>query len=234
MSRLTIIHRSLGFTLIEVSVVIVIIGVLIGIFIAPINSVYENQKRQETKRLLQEAQDALVGFAANNNGRLPRPATGVTGLEQADCTTTNNTCFGFLPWAVLGISGVDGFGNVLRYKVYAPFARTKTSYTSNPMLTVSTTPGTATNAITNAAFVLISNAKRYAGTDKNNVVTLDDPVCPHGADEQANLGDNTTASYSHSIQDSAALPGGCFDDIVSWMSGSVLYSRLATLGILLN
>ncbi|MFN7834725.1 MAG: type II secretion system protein [Burkholderiaceae bacterium] len=220
-----------GFSLVEISFVMVIIGLLMGIFIGPLQSQSENQKRAETRRLLQEAQEALIGFAASNNGRLPRPAADVNGVERAgNCSATD--CYGFLPWATLGITGTDGFSYVLRYKVYSDFANTSVKYLNTPTLRISTAPAAAAN-IDNAAFVLIATAKRNGGISKNSTPSSD--ACTPNADEQANLtGDNAQSAFSHNLQDDTNLAGGCFDDIVTWVANATLYSRLATQGIFLN
>ncbi|MEP5763832.1 MAG: type II secretion system protein [Halieaceae bacterium] len=99
-----------GFSLVEVAIVMVIIGALLGGLVIPLATQQDASKRRETNQLLQDVHDALMGFAAAN-GRLPCPATAASaGLASpnnatAACTTYN----GFVPARTLGVAGpVDG------------------------------------------------------------------------------------------------------------------------------
>ena len=99
-----------GFTLVELAIVMVVIGVLLGGLIIPLTVQQDASKRRETKQLLQDVHDALLGFAATN-GRLPCPATaGSAGLAAPNnATNACNTYSGFVPARTLGLAGrVDG------------------------------------------------------------------------------------------------------------------------------
>ncbi|MGZ5650988.1 MAG: type II secretion system protein, partial [Usitatibacter sp.] len=63
-----------AFTLIEVMVVLVILAVMLGGLAIPLAAQLQLRRQEETRRLLDEAKDALLGFAAAN-ARLPCPAT---------------------------------------------------------------------------------------------------------------------------------------------------------------
>ena len=77
----TRIQRHSGFTLIEIAVVIMIVGFLLGTILGPLSTQQENRKIKETEQLLEEVREALTGFAALN-GFLPCPATaGSNGFE---------------------------------------------------------------------------------------------------------------------------------------------------------
>jgi prepilin-type N-terminal cleavage/methylation domain-containing protein len=104
-----------GFTLIEMSIVLVILGVLLGGLIAPFSTQLDASKRKGAETQLKDIHDALLGFAANS-GRLPCPATaasnGLSAPNVATAACTSNA--GFVPVATLGLNGaVDANGRLL-------------------------------------------------------------------------------------------------------------------------
>jgi len=118
-----------GFTLIEIAVVLVIVGLLLGSFIGSITQRIEVTQRENTKKQLADIKISLLGFVIAN-GRLPCPATTTSnGFEDPfDGSTTAIPCtlqHGFIPGKSLGIDGVynrdnllvDVWGNPLRYSV---------------------------------------------------------------------------------------------------------------------
>lgn len=125
-----------GFTLIELAVVVVVIGLLLTGIVVPLSVQVETARIQETERKLDEIRSALLGFA-QRTGRLPCPATHATGgreLLRNDlgagvgvvCDDGGNPRqHGFVPAATLGVSGsfnednllVDSWGNPFRYSV---------------------------------------------------------------------------------------------------------------------
>lgn len=129
--------RHAGFSLIELAVVLVVIGLLVGGGIAALEVTTEQAKRSDQKRQLREVREALYGFAMAT-GRLPCPDTSYPpdGTEDivdlnpgdsfacpigdpdkdSDCECDDN--WGALPWVALGVDPRDAWGNPLRYRVY--------------------------------------------------------------------------------------------------------------------
>jgi prepilin-type N-terminal cleavage/methylation domain-containing protein len=116
-------EKAQGFSLVEMAVVLVILGFVIGALLLPLQAQRENTFRIETENQLEVARKALIGFA-QTNGRLPCPATADSaGLELFD----GNACDAngiFLPAATLGIQptdtdgfAVDAWNNRIRYFV---------------------------------------------------------------------------------------------------------------------
>ena len=117
-------HRWQGFTLVELAVVLAIVGLLLGSLMYTLSAQADQRAREQTQRSLEQAREALLGFAVAN-GRLPCPATAASnGAELpaggGDCTAYD----GFLPAVTLGFQPVDADGfaidawnNRIRYAV---------------------------------------------------------------------------------------------------------------------
>lgn len=137
-----------GFTLVEMAMVLMIVGLLLGGLLPTISSQIEQQRRNETRKTLEETRNALLGFAMAN-GRLPCPASSTSNGQESFCTgdlsvacglaivppavipahgRCTNPYDGFLPAVTLGISPIDAQGyaidawggvqNRIRYAVY--------------------------------------------------------------------------------------------------------------------
>jgi prepilin-type N-terminal cleavage/methylation domain-containing protein len=117
--------RARGFTLIELAIVVFILGMLIAGLIGPVEVQLEARDRHRTKEVMEEAVEALYGYALtnrrlpcpdNDGDGTPDPAFNPADVNSADCdvgTTTN----GWLPWAELGVPQGDAWGNRLTYRV---------------------------------------------------------------------------------------------------------------------
>jgi len=128
-----------GFSLVEMAMVLVIIGLLLGGLLMPLTAQIDQQKIGETRKSLAEIKEALAGFAIVN-GRLPCPANGSIAADAASagqeattgtgalliCTTTIGSGVpsnsGVLPWATLGLSETDAWGRRFTYRVTSSFA----------------------------------------------------------------------------------------------------------------
>ncbi|MCK5718426.1 MAG: prepilin-type N-terminal cleavage/methylation domain-containing protein, partial [Thiomargarita sp.] len=115
-----------GFTLIEISLVLIITGILIGSVVIPTVNQYQDQRRiQITKQHLKKIKVALLNFITLH-GYLPCPAL---DLDDSDpnfgkaASQVNGVCEdyedsdGYLPWLDLNVSRYDGWGNQFRYRV---------------------------------------------------------------------------------------------------------------------
>lgn len=117
-----------GFTLTEVAVVVAIVALLIGGTLMTLAAQNAAREVNDTRRTLELARDAIVGFVIQN-GRLPCPAfAGGIGREAFVNPATDRSCSvplnGVVPALDLGIGPtngaghlVDAWGNAIRYSV---------------------------------------------------------------------------------------------------------------------
>jgi len=120
-------NRRNGFTLAELAVVLVIVGLLLAGAMIPLSTQIEVRNTADTQRTLDQIKEAIIGFA-QANGRLPCPADGTiaagsagAGTEQyagGTCTGASvTTAFGVVPWATLGVPETDAWGRRFSYFV---------------------------------------------------------------------------------------------------------------------
>lgn len=241
-----------GFTLVEMAIVLVIVGLLLGGLLMPLSAQVEQQRIVETQKALEEIKEALIGFAITN-GRLPCPAPAATatgaalaGLEPNPIVAVGcANAAGVLPWVTLGVSETDAWGNRYTYRVTREFTRTipQTTFTgatcpppANPTLaafalcsqgdvTLLSTGGGSTLSNT-IPVVIISHGKNGNGAYNTQGTQL-----PLGTDvdEQDNrLTAAGTATANNNFV--SKTPTATFDDIVIWLSPNILFNRMVTAG----
>lgn len=228
-----------GFTLVEMAIVLVIVGLLLGGLLMPLSAQVEQRRISETQKALDEIKEALMGYAANQlPPHLPCPdktggggaGTANDGLE--DFTAATGSCVvteGNIPWATLGVADVDGWGNRIHYRVDATFSNRSPlvtfSLASAGTLRVCQTAACATIVANTLPAVILSYGKNGYGAI--NAAGGANPA-PTSADELANT-DLTTDFVSHP-QSAPGSPAGEFDDIVTWLSPNILFNRMVAAG----
>ena len=239
-------HRQAGFTLVEVAIVIVIVGLLLGGAVLTLSAQMDLKNNAETAETLRRAQDALLGFAAAN-GRLPCPAI-ASGQEALNAGTGCTTLLGgFVPATTLGIGPtdaqgflIDAWGNRIRYAVTLDL-----SFTSRDIATQLQSLGTtalvtrpsATDAIVicsvNVAAAPSEPANCPAGppdtTLSNRAVAVFHSTGENGVngaspEEQTNI-DGGRFFVDHT-------PTPAYDDQVLWVSRYTLSNRMIAAGAL--
>ena len=128
-----------GFSLVEMAIVLVIVGLLLGLGTALIGPLTERAQLSQTRDITRTAYESLLGFVASNK-RLPATL------------------------AELGISSTDPYGRQLVYQ--RPDALTVTGVnictTSAPFLTINDSSSGALQARNNVAFLLFSEGRNRA------------------------------------------------------------------------
>jgi prepilin-type N-terminal cleavage/methylation domain-containing protein len=129
--------RARGFSLVELSVVLVILALIGGVFTSMFMGLYDGQRATTTRNKLAAIDAALVSFAAVNK-RLPCPAdgAGVAGTEvivSPDQPCVNQSR-GVVPWVTLGLTATDiedAWGTRITYRVDPYLARNNAMDMSN-------------------------------------------------------------------------------------------------------
>ena len=119
-----------GFTLVELTVVLVIVGLVGGILLSMAMTMNDGQRAATTRAKLAAIDAALVSFVAIHR-RLPCPADGASASGLEVFGTQDNPCAnqarGVVPWVTLGISAADiedGWGTRITYRMDPYLART--------------------------------------------------------------------------------------------------------------
>ncbi len=219
-----------GFTLVEMAIVLVIVGLLVAGLLAPLGAQLELRRTQETRVILDEAKEALMGFATANK-YLPCPdvSTVPTGIEGArDAIGQCVVLEGILPWQALGIRAIDAWGRYIKYRVSLDFSNNITFFTlaETGDIRVNSDTGILT---TNAIAVLISHGTNgFGGINTTQASPANQISAPTGVDELENSNGLNLIYMSHT-----PTPQGSaneFDDSVTWLSSTILANRMVAAG----
>lgn len=222
--------RPWGFTIVEIAIVLLVVGLMIGGLVAPLSSQLEQRRVSETARAMEEAREALFGYALRN-GYLPCPAiSAIDGREDRSGSSCNKR-YGYLPWATLGVNRLDGWNRLLAYSLTPAFGNSVGFFSLNTPrdITVATrgidgalVPASDLNDI--PAVIISFGRNGYGATSDQNTQVLDAGV--GNVDEKTNLGGEGVAFVTRPVSTDARAPGGQFDDMVLWISPNILYSRM--------
>jgi len=240
-------QRSIrGFTLVELAIVLIIVGLLIGGTTVMIGSVQDSANTKETQRRLVQAHDALLGFAAGN-GRLPCPAAAPNagGTESPSngsgaCTAALN---GYLPGTTLGLSPtdeqgyfVDAWGNRVRYSVY----NTTIGAQSDPFTTAGKmkdigieTLSTTSPSTPRKLLYVCDSATGITAVDCGTARTLTDNAVAVIFSMGKNGGSAASGDEAANTNGDlvfVSMTASSFDDIVTWLSPNILYNRMIAAG----
>lgn len=246
--------RARGVSLVELAIGLLILSLIIGGLLVPLASQVEQGRVGQTQRQLDEIREAVVGFVLAN-GRLPCPASAASnGIESPPgggaCTNPWN---GFVPAVTLGLSQVDEQGyaidawglaqNRVRYAVTtangsafttAGQMRTRGMAGLTPDLRVCRSGAGITGAgaaadcgpgdtLSQTAVVVIYSLGANAASGGTSADEAQNP----------NSNPNSLNNDRAFVSRVRAAPGAGaaeFDDLVTWLSPNILYSRLVTAG----
>lgn len=254
---MTLLRPQQGFSLVELSVVILIMGLLLGGLMMPLSMQKENARQRTGEDQLMSVRAAIEGFALIN-GALPCPATpasaGVASLGGGGCTVQH----GFVPATTLDLNGqrngdnllLDPWGSPLRYSVTSTDANTDGRWdfvtpgelrsVTMPLLApdlvvCSTAAGSSSTACAGSSETLSQTATAV-------IYSLGKDWSTFGSADQlenvgGNLGGGATGTTYRIASDRvfvdrgrSDLAGSEFDDLLLWVSPSHLYGRLVETG----
>ena len=215
-----IISNKQGFTLVELAIVLVIIGLLLATFLTPLTAQIALRNNSETKAELNEIREALVGYALSHSaldGRpfLPCPDTDGDGTENRLGPVCANVV-GQLPFSDLGLIGNDSWNNPFTYRVTQNYANSAVGF------------GLATagdinvlNAAAGGNIIAVNVPAIVVSLGENGGVA---PIV--GADQL----ENTDGDVTYVNKDFAANAVNPYDDLVTWVSANILMNRMVTAG----
>lgn len=102
--------NSKGFSLVEIAVVLVIVGLLAGGGVSLMGTFSKRKARNNTLDYLKQAKEAVISYT-DINGRLPWADTDNDGNENTGSSSGN------FPYATLNVRPVDVYKRVLRYEM---------------------------------------------------------------------------------------------------------------------
>jgi type II secretory pathway pseudopilin PulG len=230
-------HRMLGVTLIELSVVLLIVTLLLGSILVPLATQMEQRRLSDAEKQLAQIQDALIGYALAY-GYLPCPdkttaaGAGTMNDGQEDVKTSGTvgecqTQEGNLPWVTLGLANFDPWGNRYLYRVHSnfsphpPLAPPTMVVTSDLRVCRQRSCATAdqlTNTSDGPIAVVVSRGK-------NRGLCASAGTCQ---DENENT-DGDIIFVSREVSGVGAASGE-FDDVVIWLPRSLFLSRMVSGG----
>ena len=253
-------RRARGFSLAEIAIVMVIVGLLIGGLLAPLAAQMDQRDFSDTQKRIEYANELLLGFAIAN-GRLPCPASSTSNGDESPAgggTCTNNYD-GYLPAKALGMQptdtsgyALDAFNNRIRYALSKIVTPAGTCTGSPPF-------SSSTNLKANGlqclpADLLVCSGSQASGftrtscgtsnslVNANTVVAIVFSAGKTSAasdaartDELANtdgLQTDSSATFVYHTPTPSGATGGEFDDQMVWISAGLLYGRMVSAGIL--
>jgi len=250
-------HSQKGFSLVELSIVILIMGLILGGIAMPLSVQRENVRIREARELLEMVEETLQGYALVH-GFLPCPATpssnGLAATAGGACAEQH----GFVPASTLGLAGsrnddnllLDPWASPLRYSVSAADVDGDGNWDFTvsgelreigmanlaPDLSVcSTAAGATASACGSAATTLSSTSPLLVYSIGKDWASF------ASADQNENAGSTLGGGPSGASYEMAAntvfvthsrseQSGNEFDDVLVWMSPLSLYQTLVKAG----
>jgi len=231
MNRHGSLFGSRGFTLLEMSIVLLIMGLLLGSVMQPMGAGMLERQRKETLDQLIEIREALIGYASVHH-RLPCPVLNAPGGNVGSATQqTNNVCsvaHGYVPSAELGLSGhydgngllIDSWGAPIQYHVtladadgdgladFTTVAEMRDVGMQNltPDYEICDDAACSQLRANRVPVVLVSTGRKRNQSDDEN--------------------ENQNSDNRFVSRDLDAAGADQFDDVVIWLSSNILFTRL--------
>jgi prepilin-type N-terminal cleavage/methylation domain-containing protein len=242
----TISRRGRGFTLTELAVVLLIVGLLLGSLMYTLSAQTDARGFADTERRLEHARELLLAFAVVH-GRLPCPAVdtavpplSVEAIVGGICSATFN---GYLPAATIGFKptdsdgfALDAWGKRIRYAVSRTTLPADPGFfTDNVKLKAGWTATVPADIdlckrVTAANAASCPSAADRLVTQQTVVAVLWSPGknFPNAGgtslDEGSNL--DTAAAFVSRAPSPPGAAEGEFDDQLTWITVGELYGRL--------
>ena len=219
-------HDKRGFSLIELSMVIAISGLMLGFVLQSKQSAGISTCYPATKNQLATIRTAIESFARKND-RLPMPASRTAGVEDitygrealaAGVTTAGTSYWGAVPFQALALPasfGADCWGNKLTYVVTSALTTNATSggfmdTTVNGTITLKSTTATTINTAT--AYAVISHGEDGLGAVKANATTAS--WCSGATLKSLNCLATAATVADAAFNNGSGAGGNYYDDVI--------------------
>lgn len=244
-------RRQTGFSLVELAIVLVILGLLTGGGLVAFEAVSEQTHRSEQRRQLETVRTALYGFAMGS-GRLPCPDSkapagmpwpdGQEDVAGGECDSAE----GALPWVDLGVGRRDAWGFPLRYRVMsttsdepnfadeAPDGDSATFGIGDEGALEIHTAESAVDSEGDVAENVVAVVVSY-GSQGGQVWTATGFVCTTSASNGFSADEHENSDCDRHFVDAGYRPQTVddgFDDMLMWIPYPVLSARMVDAGLL--
>lgn len=229
------IKTSQGFSLVEMVVVLIILGLLFGELLLPLSSQVAYKKRGTTQQRLIEIKEALLGFAIVNGGFFPFPAN-----EEGQQDSSLAKRAGYLPWADLGgVGRYDAWGHPFRYRVADAYTQNQDLSDRDLRVSLVQYSGESARWLTaktnTEVIAIIFSCGQNGRPDPTKVPTGETP--PPRAIQTILTNDINATRNTNTvcIKEGEATKGAFvyntyiengFDDLLTWVPKNILISRL--------
>ncbi len=240
-------HNKSGFTLTEMAMVMLLVGILASLGMSFINAKMSQTSYTVTKQRMQMIKDTMISYL-RVNGKLPCPdwivSGDFTGKEVTSSGTCSNSSYGIVPYVTLGLAReqiIDGWGNFFSYRIdttiqpgkTTPFWTSVGTYVNNDKnessigsLTIKSTTTSSSNTASNVVLVVLSHGPNSAGAYSLKATRNTLPDATNNPDESTNTTFSSSFYIDRPFSDNSAATGGAFDDIIGYMTVADLVGPL--------
>lgn len=238
------IKLATGFTLIEMSIVLIVISLILAGVLKTVGIQREQLKRDETRQQLESIKEALIGFALTN-GRLPCPDTDADGIENPPNPANGTDCVaneGLLPHVDIGIGNTDVWGNPFLYAVSGSGVNSFADDVPHPPPPAALEAANSSFGVdTNGTLIINDNDEAAAGV---SVISNNNPAVvvsfANNGLQQAACGGGLSAREQENCDgdvnfvDSffSEVAGQEYDDLVTWVPLTIIKSRMIEAALL--
>ena len=201
--------KQQGFTLVEMAIVLVILGFVLGALLLPLQAQRQSAAQAQTENTLENAKQALLGYA-QQQGRLPCPATAASNGIENQTPAGSGICsqqVGFLPSATLGLQpavngfAIDAWNNRIRYAVTQAIVN-DIAQTSVPDNSFTTSDG-----MSNLGIISLKPSLRVCATVSTSTLTCSLPVSAASPEKNYLINNAVVVIYSTGATGSLVVGG---------------------------
>ncbi len=200
---------QIGFSLLEMAIVLVILGFVLGALLLPLRAQREQAAQLQSINTLENAKQALLGYA-QQQGKLPCPATVASSGVEDQTPAGSGICtqqVGFLPAATLGLQpavngfAIDAWNNRIRYAVTQATVK-DIAQTSAPDYAFTTASG-----MSNSGIYSLKPSLRVCFSASASALTCSLPVSAASPEKNYLINNAVVVIYSTGATGSLAIGG---------------------------